>query len=44
MLYNDEEIALLDANDPVLLKAYFALHRIAAGEDTVTDGGDGQAG
>ena len=32
LLGNDEEIELLEANNPELLEAYFALHRIAAGK------------
>ena len=38
LLENEEEIALLDANNPELLDAYYALHCIAAGDGTVTDG------
>ena len=41
LLENEEEIELLEVNNPELLEAYYALHRLAAGEDTVTDGGDG---
>ena len=39
LLDNEEEIELLDDNNPELLEAYYALHRIAAGADTVKDGG-----
>lgn len=41
LLENEEEIELLEANNPELLEAYYALHRLAAGADTVTDGGNG---
>jgi len=43
MLENEEEIELLEANNPELLEAYYALHRLAVGADTVTDGGNGHA-
>jgi hypothetical protein len=41
LLENEEEIELLEDNNPELLEAYYALHRLAVGSDTVTDGGDG---
>lgn len=31
LLENEEEIELLEANNPELLEAYYALHRLAAG-------------
>ena len=40
LLENEEEVELLEANNPELLEAYYALHRIAAGADTATDGAD----
>ena len=39
LLGNDEEVELLEANNPEFLEAYFALHRIAAGK--AIDGGNG---
>ena len=39
LLDNDEKIELLETNNPELLEAYFALHRIAAG-CTESHGGD----
>jgi len=41
LLENEEEIELLESNNPELLEAYYALHRLAAGADTVTEGTDG---
>lgn len=37
LLDNDEETELLEANNPELLEAYYALHRVAAGADTATE-------
>lgn len=41
MLEDEEEIELLEANNPELLEAYYALHRLSVGAETVTNGGDG---
>ena len=39
LLDDEEDMKLMEGNNPELLEAYCALHRIAAGK--VTDGGDG---
>ena len=39
LLDNEEEIELLENNNPELLEAYYALHRIAAGQP-IEDGND----
>ena len=42
LLENEEEIELLEAHNPELVEAYYALHRLAVGADTVTDDGNGE--
>lgn len=42
LLDNKEEVELLEANNPGLLEAYYALHIVAVGADTVSHGGDGK--
>lgn len=37
LLDNEEEIEMLEENNPELLEAYYALHRIAAGAGTATE-------
>ena len=44
LLSDEEEMELLKEHNPELLEAYFALHQVAVGADTVTTGANEASG